>query len=152
MTRANGNEAVFDSLVDQTIQVEQDDGSRQPEEVDWIIDYLREEHDDPEIEPEDGYGPQHARVLEANGHGDSFRNADNYRWCATSIWWRFTYRYQFQAQDDNDQGDKLTPEGSNGAVPYPGETLQSRGLFKDLYTRQATRVRRVFSKIYSIFN
>lgn len=140
LTRTPKNANYFDALLTETINVKNSDGTETQETVDWIRDYKPDEHDDPDIEPDDGYGPQHAIALEVNGKRESFRNADNYRWCAVSCFFKSFMNYQFQGQDDNDQGDKMIPVGANGQVPYPGETLQSRALPASLLQRAVEKL------------
>ena len=109
----------FDTLIRHTVTIDQD--TDETEDRDWIDDYKGEEYPEKHLDPDDGYGPQHAHQLVVNEEGDSFRNADNYRWCAVDIFWTWFCGREFEQQDDNDMGDKIIPEGSNGQVPYPGE-------------------------------
>lgn len=103
-------------------RVKFDDG--QVDERYYIDDYHRFEpewHDDPELDPDDGYGPIHAHYLVENEQGDSYRNADNYRWYIVSLYWEEVFTTLFEELDNADWTDKVVPKGANGQVPFPGE-------------------------------
>lgn len=77
-------------------------------------------------DPPDGYGPAHAAQLVLNNNGDSFDNADNYRWYVVSKYWQHICGRPFDKQEDPFKDDRMIPPGSNGQVPYPGEVPEEQ--------------------------
>lgn len=116
LCRASDNEQEWDQVIPHVL-----DGLDEPTTVDWIDDYLYDEYHDKNIDPSDGYGPIHAWDLVINDVGDSFPNADNYRWYAVSKYWMYRCNKHFGQQTDEEHEDRMVPAGANGQVPYPGE-------------------------------
>lgn len=121
LVRNGINQHVFDDVIKHNANVEDKDGKKKVEERDYIDDYIRDDYDDKDLDPPDGYGPANAASLVINQAKDSYRNADNYRWYVVSKFWQEIFGREFKEQHDDDKGDKMVPEGAKGQVPYPGE-------------------------------
>lgn len=87
LTRTPENGQFYDQLITHDVYKPNENGEEVEETHDYIDDYDRDEYDDKDLDPDDGYGPQHAHQLVVNNEQDSFRNADNYRWFAVSLYW-----------------------------------------------------------------
>ncbi|KAK5078570.1 hypothetical protein LTR64_003016 [Lithohypha guttulata] len=87
LTRTPENGHIYNQLITHDVYKPNENGEEVEETHDYIDDYDRDEYDDKDLDPPDGYGPQHAHQLVVNDEQDSFRNADNYRWFAVSLYW-----------------------------------------------------------------
>lgn len=126
LVRDGWNQTPFDADIKHKVYVRDEHGNEREEERDYIDDYDRDQYEDKNTEPLDGYGPKNAASLVINQEKDSFRNADNYRWYIVSKFWQGSFGYEFDAQDDESKGDQMIPHGAKGQVPYPGERIPLR--------------------------